>query len=196
MGKISMLSERSMDFLDMVWDSTLRWTFKKLSLVEFWHNVKEKYPQWFQKAIKMFFLFSSISLWGQIFFIYFNQSITTWMEKKIQKSSFLLLDQILKRFAKMKNNAIPLVHFLKFEYSDFSLKHMMLVCNRFIINIFLRFYLFISERGREGEREGEKHQCVRETSISCLSCTTNRGLGPKPRHVPWLGIELATLWFT
>ena len=26
---------------------------------------------------------------------------------------------------------------------------------------FLRFYLFIfRERGREGEREGEKHQCV------------------------------------
>ena len=28
-------------------------------------------------------------------------------------------------------------------------------------NLFLRFYLFIfRERGREGEREGEKHQCV------------------------------------
>ena len=27
--------------------------------------------------------------------------------------------------------------------------------------LFLRFYLFIfRERGREGEREGEKHQCV------------------------------------
>ena len=31
-----------------------------------------------------------------------------------------------------------------------------------IYNLFLkRFYLFIfRERGREGEREGEKHQCV------------------------------------
>ena len=27
------------------------------------------------------------------------------------------------------------------------------------------------ERGKEGEREGEKHQRERETSISCLSHT-------------------------
>ena len=25
---------------------------------------------------------------------------------------------------------------------------------------FLNFYLFILEKGKEGEREGEKHQCV------------------------------------
>ena len=25
------------------------------------------------------------------------------------------------------------------------------------------------ERGREGEREGEKHGCVRQTSFDCLS---------------------------
>ena len=31
------------------------------------------------------------------------------------------------------------------------------------------FYLFVfRERGRDGEREGEKHQCERETSIICL----------------------------
>ena len=41
---------------------------------------------------------------------------------------------------------------------------------------FFRFYLFIlGERGREGENKGEKHQCERQTSISCLS------------HLPWLG---------
>ena len=40
--------------------------------------------------------------------------------------------------------------------------------------IVLFFYLFLNilfifrERGREGEREGEKHQCERETSIGCL----------------------------
>ena len=27
-------------------------------------------------------------------------------------------------------------------------------------NRFLRFYLFTLDRGKEGEREGEKHQCV------------------------------------
>ena len=40
------------------------------------------------------------------------------------------------------------------------------------------------------EREGEKHQCV------VASHTPPPGdLTPQPRHVPWLGIKLATLWF-
>ena len=29
----------------------------------------------------------------------------------------------------------------------------------------------------------------------CLSRGPHWGPGPQPRHVPWLGIELATLWF-
>ena len=53
-----------------------------------------------------------------------------------------------------------------------------------IINVycfFLRFFKFIlRETGREGEKEGKKHQCARETSICCLS------------HVPWLGTNFAT----
>ena len=54
-----------------------------------------------------------------------------------------------------------------------------------------RFYLFIfRERGREGEREGEKHQ-----SVVCLLLTPNyQGPGPNPRHMPGLGIEPATFW--
>ena len=28
----------------------------------------------------------------------------------------------------------------------------------------------------------------------CLSCAPYWGPGPQPRHVPWLGLELATLW--
>ena len=40
----------------------------------------------------------------------------------------------------------------------------------FTLSFFFPKILFIfRERGREGEREGEKHWCVRETSISCLS---------------------------
>ena len=42
---------------------------------------------------------------------------------------------------------------------------------------FLRFYLFFREKGREGVREGQKHQCTRETSIGCLSHTLNGGPG-------------------
>ena len=30
----------------------------------------------------------------------------------------------------------------------------------------------------------------------CLSRIPHQGPGPQPSHVPWLGVELATLWFT
>ena len=51
--------------------------------------------------------------------------------------------------------------------------------------LFICFCLFIfRERGREGEREGEKLQCV---VASCMP--------PYPQPRPWLGIELVTLWF-
>ena len=54
---------------------------------------------------------------------------------------------------------------------------------------FLDFiYLFLERR--EGEREGEKHQCV----VTSWALPTG-GPGQKPRHVPWLGTEPATLWF-
>ena len=43
--------------------------------------------------------------------------------------------------------------------------------------IFKDYYLF-RETGREGEREGEKDQCVRETSIGCLLHAPKWGLGP------------------
>ena len=49
-----------------------------------------------------------------------------------------------------------------------------------------RFYLFVfRERGREGEREGEKHQCARNTSIGCLPCTPPaRDLAQNPCMYP------------
>ena len=56
----------------------------------------------------------------------------------------------------------------------------------------LRFYLFIfKERRKEGEREGEKHQCVVASytpPIGDLTC--NPGMCPR------LGIEVVILWFT
>ena len=55
---------------------------------------------------------------------------------------------------------------------------------------FLNFYLFL-ERGREREREGEKHQCV----VASWPPPTG-GLALNPGVCPRLGIELATLWFT
>ena len=51
---------------------------------------------------------------------------------------------------------------------------------------FQRFYLFLDRmEGREKERERE-HQCVVAFHMPCA----------QPRHVPWLGIEPATLWFS
>ena len=75
----------------------------------------------------------------------------------------------------------------KLKTSSYSL-----IKNIFII-IFLRFYLLIfRKRRRKGEREGEKHPCVRDTLIGCLLWTPNWRPGPQPRHVPWLGIKLVT----
>ena len=51
-------------------------------------------------------------------------------------------------------------------------------------------YLFFRQRGREGEREGEKHQCV---VVSHMPPTGD--LAYNPGMCPRLGIELATLWF-
>ena len=58
-------------------------------------------------------------------------------------------------------------------------------------------YLFIFRaRGRQGEGEGEKYQCARETLFGYLSHAPKWGPGLRPRHMPWLGIKPATLWFT
>ena len=62
-----------------------------------------------------------------------------------------------------------------------------LASTKYAEKIFLRFYLLIfRERGREGEREGEKHHLAREMSIACLSLAppTDRGPNLQPRHVP------------
>ena len=47
---------------------------------------------------------------------------------------------------------------------------------------FLKILFISRERGKEGEREGEKHQRVSHTT--CLSHTHNWGLGSQLRHVP------------
>ena len=44
-------------------------------------------------------------------------------------------------------------------------------------------------------REGEKDQCVGDTVTGCLSHAPKERPGPQPRHVPWLEIKPATLWF-
>ena len=54
--------------------------------------------------------------------------------------------------------------------------------------IFLKIFIF-RERGREGER-GEKHRCVRETLINCLSHPPNGGTWPATQACALTRIEL------
>ena len=56
---------------------------------------------------------------------------------------------------------------------------------------FLDFIYLFSERGEGRDNEGKKNTNV----WLPLTCPLNWGPGPQPRHVPWVGIELATLWF-
>ena len=61
---------------------------------------------------------------------------------------------------------------------------------------FKRFYLLIfRERGKEREREGEKHQCERETIINCLFNKPQPGPNLQPSHTPWQRIEPVNLCF-
>ena len=53
----------------------------------------------------------------------------------------------------------------------------------------LLIYLFL-ERGEGREKEMETSMC------GCLLCAPHWEPGLQPRHVPWLGIELATLGFS
>ena len=56
-----------------------------------------------------------------------------------------------------------------------------------VVGLFLTFYLFtFRERGRKKERETSMCGCLFSTPY----------WGPGSRHVPRLGIELETLWFT
>lgn len=72
--------------------------------------------------------------------------------------------------------------FIFFLYHLSLLYPLDLPASAFLIfkNIFERFYLFIQEKGREGERRREILMC----SISCLSHFPKKGSSPQPRHVP------------
>ena len=54
---------------------------------------------------------------------------------------------------------------------------------------FKDFILFIFREREAREKEKETSMC------GCLLHTPYQGPGLQPRHVPWLGIEPATLWF-
>ena len=58
------------------------------------------------------------------------------------------------------------------------------------LSTFFKYFIyFIFTEGKGGRK--------RETSMcGCLSSAPYWGPGLQPRHVPWLGLKLVTLWFT
>ena len=52
------------------------------------------------------------------------------------------------------------------------------------------------EKRREGEREGKRDRCERETSLVASRTCPNWGPNQQLRHMPWLGIQLTTLLST
>ena len=71
---------------------------------------------------------------------------------------------------------------LSFEPGTILLISSCIICFKDFIYLFL-------ERGRQRERGREISMC------DCLSRVPHWEPGPQPRHVPWLGIKSATLWF-
>ena len=61
-----------------------------------------------------------------------------------------------------------------------------------VLNNFFKDFIYFLQIERKGGRKRG-----RETSMcGCLLHAPYWGPGLHPRHVPWLGIELVTLWFT
>ena len=100
---------------------------------------------------------------------------------------FVFIDEtVLKEILKEKNPTNPSEKlFTLFIFLDFFYD-----INHTIYTTFIIIIIIIRERGREGERGRETSMC------GCLSHGPHWGPGLQPRHVPWLGIEPATVWFT
>ena len=52
------------------------------------------------------------------------------------------------------------------------------------------YYYYFLDKGERIGKDSKTSMC------GCLSCAPYWGPGLYPRHVPWLGIELVTLWLT
>ena len=68
--------------------------------------------------------------------------------------------------------------------------------NQIFFSVKKKIYFY--REGKGGRKRGRNID-MWETLIMDLGCPShapNRGPGPQPRHVPWLGIKPATFWFT
>ena len=69
--------------------------------------------------------------------------------------------------------------------------HSLIISLLLLSKMFIFFKDLFLERGREGEREEEKHQCV-----VAFHVPPTGGIASNPGMCPRLGIEPVTLWFT
>ena len=61
--------------------------------------------------------------------------------------------------------------------------------------LFFSFFLKALFIYFERERKGVTKRGKEISTCGCFLNSPHRGPGPQPRHAPWLGIELMTLWF-
>lgn len=122
-------------FIDMDFEFTRQPAFKKLLISELWYIVKKKYPQLSRKMAKMLFLLLTMYL-CEVDFVFHRlqpkQHIINLLQKQILKSIYLLLSQILMRFAKMENTASLHIILCFRKCSNFNENIFMLSCNSFI----------------------------------------------------------------
>lgn len=87
-----LFQDKKWKFIDMISDSTLQVSFKKLPLAKFWLK----------------YLSNHMSVWYRIFFIYFNQNsiLQDWMLKQIRKSNCFLFNQTQEPYNTYNNATI------------------------------------------------------------------------------------------
>ena len=143
----------------MVSDATLWLTFEKLPLAKLWNSIKEECPQLSKMAIKIFPA-PYICLCEAQFTSNTSAKITPlqfgWWSRN--ESSYLQLNQVLKRFKKMKNNTTFSTDIFGGKYSFFSLKvlcsevmHLLLLLSELIhdkCKIFLNFHFWYGQYRR------------------------------------------------
>ena len=85
---------------------------------------------------------------------------------------------------------------ISFFYSIFSEKNVCYIGTISYKVFFHYFFLIFRERRKPRERERERNINVREKHWVVPTPTRpNPGLNPKPRHVPWWGVEPAAFHF-
>ena len=117
-------------------------------------------------VLHILFLIPIAALWGGYYFAQFRVEET----KAKRVGGLVNMTQPVSSRARKESKMFTLG--LSFSHCSFHRPYLSIL-------FFLRFYLFtFREGGREREREGEKHQCARDTFIGCFLNAPIWGCGP------------------